>query len=42
MYKAYMGGTKLRLVYPDAELSIFNYMESTGAIEVELAKFGRF
>ena len=36
------GGTKLRVVQPPEAAANFNYMETPGAMEVELAKFGRF
>ena len=36
------GGTRLRLVHPTTALETFNYKGATGAIDVELAKFGRF
>lgn len=38
-----MGGTKLRLIYPnDENVNHFNYMGTVGALDVELANFGRF
>jgi hypothetical protein len=36
------GGTKLRLIHPVESVSDFNFLQATGAIEVDLAPFGRF
>ena len=37
-----MSGTKLRLVHPSSSVDSFNFMGATGALDVSLAKFGRF
>ena len=36
------GGTKLRVMHPSDSVAFFDYMNATGAIQVELANFGRF
>jgi len=37
-----VGGTKLKLVHPSSATSQFDFHSSTGAIDVQLANFGRF
>ena len=37
-----LGGTKLRLMHPSDSVAFFNYMSATGAIDVQLANFGRY
>ena len=35
-------GAKMRLVHPTDAVSQFSFMGATGAIEMEIAHFGRF
>ena len=35
-------GAKLRLVQPSSAINKFDFMKATGALEVEIAHFGRF
>lgn len=35
-------GTKLKIVYPSSAVADFDFMKATGAIDVEIAHFGRF